>query len=422
MFTSPPLLGLDHFMLALERNDTSVGTSGHTCRYVLELEGEFDLNNFKELIRKNEIAQWLSSLYISTSLLQSSKWTTGQSKEILIEEITSEKIIPHKLAQTILHKENSPLFFFSIVRGTKTRLVFSWHHLLMDGYGAVLFLENIISPLEKKIIERKKSKLSIPILKECIKAKKFVDSTSKGKIETMESLFTSEVEQGFRFISFTKEESITLEKNAQKNGARFGISTYYLACCSITLADHLKLKKNKVINDFWIPVPQDTRKKGSKWPITGNHLSFLFYRINAEYFVDKTAMTKDLNQQMLTQIKQKIPTAYSHLMNYMRTIPTFLYAKLIKGPNGESLSSFLFTVAAEHPKSMTKINGCKITNSISVPPNTYPPGLTFAFNRFEDKIQIVIPYYKHLFTEMDMDKIEGKLRGELLGQSIEFKI
>jgi len=414
MLSSPPLLGLDHFMLALERNDTSTGTSGHTCRYILELKGEFDVNNFKTLLKENEIAQWLSSLHLSSSLLQSRKWAIGEPKEILIEEINSEKIIPQDLAQTILHKENAPLFFFSIIRGSKTRLVFSWHHLLMDGYGAVLFLENLISPLEKKTIERNKSKLSFSVLKECIKAKKFVDSTSKGEIETMETVFTENVDQAFRFISFSAQESLQIEENARKNGARFGISAFYLACTSIVVAQYLFEKNKRDTKDFWIPVPQDTRKKGSKWPITGNHLSFLFYRINAKFFSNKSEMTKDLNAQMLTQIKERIPSAYSHLMNYMRNIPTSLYARMIKGPNGKSLSSFLFTVAAEHPENISEINHCKITNAISIPPNSYPPGLTFAFNRFENKIQIVIPYYQHLFSEIEMDKIEREIKKELL--------
>ncbi len=416
MATAPPLLGLDHFMLALERNDSSVGTSGHTCRYLLDLKGDFNIQNFKKTLKENEVAQWLSSLFISSSIISQKYWSIGTPKSIFVEEILTDERLPSKLSKTILHKEGNPLFYFSILRRTNkaSTLVFSWHHLLMDGFGAVLFLENLVQPIERKSVQRKKSTLSLSILKECIKAKKFVDSTSKGEIETMENIFTSEVQQNFKFIQFTKEESKEIERNAQENGSRFGISSYFLACSSIIVAEHLINKNQHKIKDFWVPVPQDTRKKGSKWPITGNHLSFLFYRINKSYFSDKKEMTSDLNQQMLAQIKDKIPTAYSHLMNYMRNIPTGLYAKLIKGPNGESLSSFLFTVAAEHPKDLTKINGCRITNAISIPPNTYPPGLTFAYNRFDDKIQLVIPYYEHLFSEKEMAKIEKGIREELL--------
>ncbi len=412
MSKTPPLLGLDHFMLALEMNDTSKGTSGHTCRYILELEGQFDSEKFKQMLEENEMAQWLSSLTISSTYWKK-KWKHASTKKILLEELYSDEVIPKKLAKISLKKEKSPLFFFTIVRGKKTRLIFSWHHLLMDGYGAVLFLENLLLPIKVKPTFREKSKISLSILKECIKAKKFVDITSKGTIETMENSFTKEVEQSFRFLSFTKSETEKIEKNALKNGSLFGISSYFLACSSIVVANHLTKKKENV-HDFWIPVPQDTRKKGSKWPITGNHLSFLFYRIKSDFFEDKKQLTKDIHQQMLTQIKEKIPSAYAHLMNYMRIIPTSIYARMIKTPNGKSLSSFLFTVAAEHPKSISSINHCKITNAISVPPNSYPPGLTFAFNRFENRIQIVIPYYTHLFTEKEMNAIEKDLQSILL--------
>ncbi len=416
MALSPPLLGLDYFMLALEENDTSIGTSGHTCRYIIELEGEFHTDDFKKKLKTNNVAQWLSSLRIKSSPFSKKKWVIEKVNEIIVEEIDSEKLLPSSLMNNTLSKCKPPLFYFSIIKkkNKQVTFIFSWHHLLMDGYGAVLFLENLISPLKVKETIRKKSILNLTTLKESIKAKKFVDSTSKGEIETMEDIFTKNVNQNFKFISFTEEETKIIEKNATKNGSRFGISSYFLSCASIVVAKHFERKTTHPIKDFWIPVPQDTRKKGSKWPITGNHLSFLFYRIKSQNCTDKKAMTIDLNNQMVEQIKNKIPLAYSHLMNYMRIIPTKLYAKLIKGPNGKSLSSFLFTVAAEHPKTFNQINGCKIINAYSVPPNTYPPGLTFAFNRFQDKIQLVIPYYEHLFTPSEINEIEKEICIELL--------
>jgi hypothetical protein len=120
---------------------------------------------------------------------------------------------------------------------------------------------------------------------------------------------------------------------------------------------------------------------------------------------------------MTHQIKEQIPSAYSHLMNYLRIIPSVLYARMIKGPSGKSLSTFLFTVAAQHPSDLLEMFNCKVTNALSIPPNTYPPGLTFAFNRFEGKLQIVVLSYAHLFSEQEMNQLENDLRSELLGQT-----
>ena len=95
-----------------------------------------------------------------------------------------------------------------------------------------------------------------------------------------------------------------------------------------------------------MPVPKNNRKKGEKWPIVGNHISFLFYRLKKEEFLSIKKLTKSIVDQMTLQIQMDNTINFSHLMNFLRNLKPKTYSKLIKGPNGEHLASFLFTLAS----------------------------------------------------------------------------
>jgi hypothetical protein len=189
-----------------------------------------------------------------------------------------------------------------------------------------------------------------------------------------------------------------------------------LSSVSIAFKNILVSRGQKHVN-FWVPVPHDRRKKGANSPILGNNLSFLFYRIYNESMVDLKSSVKSLNEQMINQLKLDIPNSYESLMYYLKIIPSNIYYYLIKGPKGKSLSSFLFTVAADHPESLTDLFGFKITNAISLPPNTFPPGITFAINTFEKKQQLAILYYDNVINSKEIKVLINEIKTLLIAKS-----
>ena len=409
------LLGADKFILALEHHDRHKGTSGNTCRYILDLDEHFDLEKFQKALETNEITKWLAKMSLSGKMDNSNNWVEGRDTPILLNVIESDEVIPDQLLEIKQSCYTAPLFYFHLLKRSSGRcsLIFSWHHLLMDGYGATLFLKNLLEPKSIEPTEKVKSPSTFGVFRQMVKAKKYISKSAKGTINTIERSYQKEVKQCYKIISLTEEETQTVDKNAIDKGAKFGQGAFLLSATANCVNKYL-ISKGLESNDFWIPVPQDSRKRGSSWPILGNHLSFLFYRIDKNDFGNTKACVASLNQQMMTQVKENIPASYGHLMNYLRRIPSPLYSYLIKGPNGKSLSSFLFTIAAEHPKELSTFFGGNITNAVTIPPNTYPPGLTFAFNRFEGKLQIVVLSYAHLMDTAAFEKLEIELRKELM--------
>ena len=98
-----------------------------------------------------------------------------------------------------------------------------------------------------------------------------------------------------------------IEENAKMNGANFGPSSFFLAATSIAVNQY-RSRENLPTEDFWIPVPQNNRKKGERWPILGNHISLLFYRLNKNKFTSIKDLTQSIVDQMIEQIVRQIET------------------------------------------------------------------------------------------------------------------
>lgn len=412
------LTATDCFILALENHIHNQGTSGNTCRYVFEIEGDFNVDALKTTLAQNKASQQMASFALHKGLpLSIPKWRAQTNFNIDVNVYKDDNYLPDYILNKIISSTTAPLFCFDILKRSSgnSTLIFSWNHLLMDGYGAVLYLKQLNSKSSNNsyISLSQKTKLSYTLLKEATKAKFFLSRTSKNPTSSISPEQSyQKVHQKIKVISFTKEETDIIDGIAPKMGAKFGRSPYYLACAARGVKSIL-LNRKQTVSNFWIPVPQNQRKKGAQGPLLGNHLSFLFYRINSENLNTIDAGVKDINEQMVQQVKNGIPKAYDVLMNYLKRIPTSLYYHLIKGPQGNSLSGFLFTLAEDHPNDLLNFLDHKVTNALSFPPNTYPPGLTFAFMRFEGKLQVMLLYYNEVLSETEANQLEEQLKFEL---------
>lgn len=416
---SVPLTAADCFILALEKHDHHKGLSGNTCRYLLELDGELNVADFKNKITNNKASQYLASLSINRyGLFALPKWKSNQGNIIEVTVHEDDSFLPDLLTNKKISAVNSPLFSFDIIRRSdgKTALIFSWNHLIMDSYGAVLFLKQLNgSEFENEYIsEEAKIKFNFSSLKNAVKAKFFLSASSKNPTSSISPKTRhAKVDQKIKVIRFTKEETAHIDLNAHKLGAKFGRSPFYLACTARSVKEILILRKSTVSN-FWIPVPQNKRKRGAVGPLLGNHVSFLFYRLNSQVLESLEQAVKAINDQMVDQIRKGIPPAYDVLMRFLRRVPSGLYYQLIKGPQGGSLSGFLFTIAENHPEELLKFEGLNVSDALSFPPNIYPPGLTFAFRRFKGRLQIMVLYYKEVLSELEMVQLEKQLKFELI--------
>lgn len=409
--TDIPLKGLDHFFLALENHQGNSTTVGSTCRYILDLDAVLTKEELQTKLEAHPLSHQLASVYLKRkSVTSGSHWVYGEPRQVAITELLSDEDLPQEiLERNILLKEDCALFEYFIVQRSsgKTTVVLLWHHLLMDGYGSVLYLRSLNGESAIQLTGENQQKNS---LSEARQALRYVRRTSQ---KPLSSPFSGTIKinpiPALLCVELSSEDCVQIAMNAHTHGALYGQSTYFLAACAKATYTCM-MQRGQEVTNFWVPMPQNQRKVNAKSPVLSNHLSLLFFRIRKNRIESGlAALTQDLVRQMKQQIKEDIPGKYNSLMHYLRRVPGKIYYRFIKGPHGGALASFLFTVAPDHPVDFKDFLGKTILDVRNLPPITYPPGLTFAFAKHDTKTRIFVGYTKELFSESEI---------RLLGNSI----
>jgi hypothetical protein len=256
--------------------------------------------------------------------------------------------------------------------------------------------------------------LGLAQLKNAARAKFFIDKVSRQPLTSIapkEKLVSQK--QKIKTVQFNEEETKSLDQLGLQVGARFGRSPLYLAASARSVYQILK-NRGVPVKNFWIPVPRDLRKKGSTGPLLGNHTSLMFYRLKEKVLSSFPETVISVNEQMISQIKSGISSDYDMLIRMLRRTPTPLYYFWVKGLRGGSLASFLFTVAADHPDELMKFHGHDVKGAWSFPSGVYPPGLSFAFMRFKNTLQLMICYFEGVVSEAEADEMANSIRHDLI--------
>ncbi len=414
------LTGADCFILALELHNKHAGITGNTCRYVLETEGRLDARQIEDLINSQPALQELSSFTLGRSMIFGLPyWKQGTPKRIPVEEWNSDAFIPDVILERNLSLEGAQLFTFDVLHRSEDRsaLIFSWNHLILDSQGAALLLSRILvgektGPLTT---EEKKDKWTVGGMIKGYKVTRFVKRSARKPLTGDYSNTGSKyVQQQIGCVSFDESETKAIDENVLNSGSKFGPSAYLLTCCAQEMM-HFMQQKQMAVSNFWVPVPSNRRKKGAKGPLLGNHLTFLFYRLAGSKLASAQESVADINDQMMRQMRKKMPDYYEALLKIVKRVPLVLYYSRIKKPQGKSISSFLFTLADDHPAALEQIMGINVENAWSFPPNIYPPGITFAFMRFKGMLRVMILSYHEVLSTDEMELFKNGLRQRLLG-------
>ncbi|MDH4089577.1 MAG: hypothetical protein OEV74_10380 [Cyclobacteriaceae bacterium] len=413
----------DCFMLALEKKHMhQTGISNNTCRYLLTVDGYIAHEEFRKKINNNHDLTWLASLVPEKRFpLSLPRWkVSAQTAVVPVWIHESEEFLPAAIVARKISIDAPPSLTFDIIyrsNGDST-LLFSWHHLLMDGHGAILLLKQIakdIATTSPYLYDHdKRALLGLRSFWQAARAKFFVDRVSKKPLSGIMDLNRKiNKTQKIKILNFSKDETIKMDEIAPRLGAQFGRSPFYLACAARTVCAILK-KRDIKVHDFWIPVPRNQRKMGAKGPVLGNHIAFLFFRLKRDDLNSFAACVSSINEQTKSQIRSGMAKAYDLLTRFLRRTPLPLYYFWIKGPKGGSLASFLFTVAADHPEELSTFDGHKVKEALSIPSNIYPPGLTFAFMHSQGCLQLMVLYFEGLLQESEIEHLEKQIRHELL--------
>ena len=417
------LSGEDYFYLVLESNIKQYKTGNNTVRIYFVPQNEADLVSFLAAVKSSYLLFYLNNLKLRKgNLFRKPSWIFENKlfveNEISIHKHEIENEIPFSILNRKINLDADNLISFDVIKfpSNTSMIVFSWHHILMDGKGASLFLKHIYDhefdnissffPPVKEKINLFKQLINLNQMKEFIRKQNKNIEEGYSVLSSKERCFYSDE------IVFTREESEQIKLNGFRAGSKFGVNHFLLACC---LYAYLKLPKNKSNSkNYWIPIPYDGRKRGAIGPIITNSISFVFYRVSHKDCISVASIVSSLNKQLKMQIQKEISPKFLSMLDVMRHLPLGFYRFLVKSTSSKTMSPFLFSSSGDTNWELEKSINFPL-NDISVfAPFSYPPGIVFSALQFDRKIKLRISYADLIFSEEEIVFLKKELRQTLL--------
>lgn len=405
--------GADYFFLVLNRHLKNQNQYGYACRFVMQLDRHLSDEVFIQRLEASPYIQLLERTRLVIPAIGIPRWEIDEKvyPSPLVIHAAPDDAIPKKILDPKIELTDRCLYQFDIVHHPHhSTLIFSWHHILMDGFGANRLLYSLHKPdtangsdfLVKEPQESLKKQWQ-----KLVKAKDFLKDVSQEPLLKIRSQGTSD-NCHFQILTFDEDDTRSLKKEAQKYTHGLSETPFYLA--RIAEAYHAMLvRRGDTFKDMWVPVPTEMRKAGSSGPVVSNRHSLIFFRVKEKLMSDTEALIIDLHQQFMEQVKNGMPKNYASMIGSLRLMPTPFYYKLIKGPNGESLAGMLFSQSPA-PDNLMEFLGCKLANATALPPNTTPPGISFQLMKFGASLQLVVQYSERCFSRSDISFLMSELK------------
>ncbi|MEO6539944.1 MAG: hypothetical protein ABIN74_03090 [Ferruginibacter sp.] len=421
------LSGADCFHLVLDKHAKKHGAGGNVMRKVFYFSKSLSFEKINRILQSSPVIYWLCNInLVQGTLFRLPYWKySDHGHEIILLEHHAQ--IENEIPQLILTRditiESTRFIEADLVHypSGSCAFVLSWNHILLDAKGTTLLFEHLDQLSENKpqnadiFFPAKEKKTNIATyISNMYKVKKFVQTSSKPPVSSVANAAnkTSDGRTITKVISFSEAETSRISELAFKSGSRFGLTLYFVACCSHTI--HFLNQQRGKPGDIWLPVPYDGRLRGAAGPLISNHVSFLFYRIPENELNNISQTVTCLSSQMMAQMKAGIPQKYTMFLSMMRHIPLWLYYFLISRTGKGVFASFLYTSTGDNFNDLRSLFGEPIRNINMIPALTFPPGLTFVFLKHDEALNINIAYSPDIISDNELHLIEQKIKEILL--------
>ena len=404
-FTSLPLRHADYFVVGFDQMLRGHGQMGHIAHSLLELKTLPDVASLQRLI--TELPRcfpllnaklkrpWLIGLpqwrHADRELpldlrLWSQQGSAGRLKEHGATEFTDLHPLLEDIINKSLHRESAGWVNASFELIEKTdggaTLVFSWSHLILDGVGAELFLqeinrlwlgskENAIPPYltsdtVKSMSWGDRFKAVSPMIKrfysimekryECLAPRKFMPGRTR-----------------FEVLTLTREQTDEVQKRSTAVSGPLINMPFHLACA---MRAHWRVfeHRGETPGSLMCCVPIQVRRKGTKGPIFQNQLTMFFGTVDGEDLQSLDRSARVLQEQHAQFLKERLDDAFQQLMWIMRPMPPGMHMRFIQFQMKGLFSSFYHSNTGTFAAGMDDFLGVPIENAYHVPGISTPPG------------------------------------------------
>lgn len=413
---SHKLSGTDAFFLALEQNKSHSARLDQFCFLLIEIEGRPDRDSIEHKCSQPPLNR-INSLSINgNKSFGTVEWYRSERQKDLrlihcmdIENHFLET--QYQLAQNLgphSDEELVALFFAHNESRNTTTYILRWNHLLMDGMGAGLLAGYLFTDKMEPSSWWPKAEKNGSSLRGMYRMIRFISNSSKKPV--FYAPVKSEVENVplCYTITFNPDESTRVRELAMEYGAELQRSLFYLSSVCQAMDQFF----SPIEGDFWVPLPVDRRKKGASSPVFSNQLTSFFYRIRRRMCKDKKKTIGDLREQMRHQLVKDYPGRYTTLLHWMKFLPASIRYLMVTGWKRKSHASFLFTMAPQLP--FSEALGNNIVESLNIPPNSFPPGISFVVMENNGIPKLMILSRKNVLDESALKRLAEAVKKSIL--------
>jgi hypothetical protein len=308
--------------------------------------------------------------------------------------------------------------------GDKTTLLAKWSHLLFDGRGVELALQEIArlarNPCEAP---RPVASWGIPfppatgLIARWVGTRAFVQRHYEMKPSDFRSLGGPSPKPGapgFRVLRFSTEETALMRERAVRLTGGIFQMPYFFATAARAHAAVFKARGQRP-PCFVSPVPVQARKPKARHPIFQNQVTVLHFKLNVSDADDLEKSTAAIHAQFESAVRSHLETSSATMLWWMRRLPAAIYRRFLQKDTVGEIVSFFQSHTGDFLPGLSDICGAHITNGWHIPSVSQPPGSGIFFSERGGRLSATISWRDKSLTAAEVDTMESSLRRDLLG-------
>ena len=431
--TRVPFQVADSFALALDDFMTRTRQGGHVSQSVLLLENPPDLDRLRaacrQAVAKHPILVathardfWTRLPYWSVPTPPDAGLPLGIWREddpampdahVLLERIMNEPLTANGITF------NARVDVVTL-RGGNCLAALSWSHLLLDGKGAELFLAELGRLCDGIDLPDDTPPPTRPprnLLQKFRQTKPALDHLTGLQETGTPSLGGPKPQAGagcYEVLTLDAAESDRVRARIEAMGAALFPFTFFVACVA-RAHDRVFRYRGQEPRGYGISVPTQTRKRGARGPIFGNHIGVLYFNPRREHLGSLETTAAAMKTQFAAMTRARISESFDTLLDLMRRVPPSVFLWIIRAQFRGEICSCFHSYTGPFAPELTGFAGARVLNAYHLPCLGTPPGTGIFFGEHDGRLNVTLSWRAGALDDTERQLMVQQLREDLLG-------
>jgi hypothetical protein len=307
----------------------------------------------------------------------------------------------------------------------RTDLAMTWSHMLLDGNGSERFVERLAAvggggaPAR---IEPARGPASppLPMRERGQLAREWLDGMNAFAQRPPHSLAgpRRKVRQALRYdvLTLDAERTARVQQRAREIAGFMTPVAFYIAA-TIRAHDAVFRARGVDPGSYVIPLPVNLRPKGAEGEIFQTRIAMIWFQVMPEEVADFEALVASIKQQRMQAIKNGGIERGGAAMDFIRPLPTRLYAYMARNTFRGELASFLFAFTDAFLPGMDDFFAAPILNGFHAPSVTPSPGSSAIMSLRGDRLNVAHVRQEGVFDAEALALFRSQLVADLEGDA-----